>query len=65
MKHLMLMLTLVGLTGCAIPSESAVCDRSVPLAEEARDVLLANEKAVPGPVGEAVTPLIIAVLAGC
>ena len=60
------MAALVGLTACAKQvSDAALCEKQVPLADNARSVLLNNSDAVPEVVGEAVTPLIVAIYAGC
>lgn len=54
------------MTGCAtLVSDEARCERDVPLAKAASDALLEYEAAVPVQVGEAVTPLILSVFAGC
>ena len=57
---------LAGLTACAVPvSDAALCQEQVPLANQARSVLLDNASEVPDAVGEAITPLIVAIYVGC
>lgn len=60
------LVAIAGLTACAGQvSDAALCDETIPLAETTRTALLDRADDVPDQVGEAVTPLLIALFAGC